>query len=672
MIPMIPGSANAVVGQYILEKPLGAGGLCEVWLARNQRLGTPVAVKFLNRQYAGNAAVEQRFLEEARRQGSLNHPGVVKIYGFENAGGRNFLILQYIAGESLERLLRRVGSLAPNDMLRIAGPVLDALEAAHKQGIVHRNIKPSNVLLDTNGYPYLSDFGLVLSPPKQRMTNYMSPEQITTPENMDYRSDLYSFGCVLYEMLTGQPPFAAAAAGAANADSAIMMAHVQQAPRPPRELNAAVGPELDRAVMRCLAKDPNYRPQSAATLKETLRAAMTGVGAPPMPPGIGSGLPPGIAPGVPPNMGPPNMGPGAQMAQYLPPPAKKSPLGLGVGALLVAAALGGWYWYRHHTPSVTVEDVAVCQGIFTDSGTCERDAGSRQLTVVAKFKGAKAGQSSIRDEWELGGKVVQKAAAHVVSAESGVYYRRFGADEPGDYKVTVYADNVRAGTASAHVGDTVNRSVGGFVLDRVEICKGDFNTTAGTCANDAASKKLTAVSWFHGATPGQVTMRTQWELAGSVIKEPDPHVLKNDSGFYWQQLTADTPGNYKVTIFANGTPVGSATADVGAGGSAITVESVSICQGTFDGSSGTCRSDPSSRQLTVVLHFHGAAPGQTTASNNWQFNGQVAQAPGNPYALRYEHGFYYDAYTAGAAGEYSSTVYLDGAQAGTARIRIGP
>src|SRR3984893_17471462 len=144
MIPMIPGSANAVVGQYVLEKPLGAGGLGEVWLARNQRVGTPAAVKFLNRQYGGNAAVEQRFLEEARRQGSLNHPGVVKIYGFENAGGRNFLILQYIAGESLESLLRRVDRLAPNDMLRIAGPVLDALEAAHKQGILHRNIKPSN------------------------------------------------------------------------------------------------------------------------------------------------------------------------------------------------------------------------------------------------------------------------------------------------------------------------------------------------------------------------------------------------------------------------------------------------------------------------------------------------------------------------------------------------
>ena len=664
MIPMIPGSANVVVGQYVLEKALGAGGLGEVWLARNQRLGTPVAVKFLNRQYGGNAAIEQRFLEEARRQGSLNHPGVVKIYGFENAGGRNFLILQYIAGESLESLLRRVRRLAPNDMLRIAGPVLDALESAHKQGVLHRNIKPANILLDTNGYPYMSDFGLVLSPPKQRMTNYMSPEQITTPENMDYRSDLYSFGCVLYEMLTGQPPFAAAAAGAANADSAIMMAHVQQAPRPPRELNPAIAPELDRVVMRCLAKDPNYRPQSAAKLKEALGAAMLGMVAPPMAPGVG----PGLAPAIPPNI-PPNMGPGAQMAQYLPPTAKTSRLGPGIAVLLVIAALGGWYWYRNHRASVTVEDVAVCQGIFTDNGTCERDASSRQLTVVAKFHGAKAGQSSLRDEWEFGGKVLQKAPDHVVSAESGVYYRRFGvAIDPGDYKVTVYADNVKAGSAAAHIGS----NAGTFVLDRVEICKGKFDTSSGACANDDASNNLTAVSWFHGATPGEVTMRTQWELPGHVIKEPDPHVLKNDSGFYWQQLTADTPGNYKVTIFANGTPVGNATADVGGGGSAVAVDSLSICQGTFDGSRGTCQSDPSSRQLTVVLHFHGAVPSQTTASNNWAFNGQVVQATGNPYALRYEHGFYYDNYTAAVAGEYSSTVFLNGAPAGTARIRIGP
>jgi hypothetical protein len=277
--------ANFRVGQYVLEKPLGEGGMAEVWLGRNIHLGTLAAVKFLSQAYAGVADIEQRFLNEGRRQGSLNHPNIIKVYGFEYVENRSFLILQFIGGESLEELLRRSGRLQPAEASTIAISVCGALDCAHEHSIVHRDIKPSNILLDENRTPYLGDFGIVLATNEKRVTRtgtamgtalYMSPEQIKEPSSVDRRSDVYSLGCVLYEMFTGEPPFNPASTGQGDTDFAIKLAHVQQPPPPLRLKNSALSVEIEAVVMRCLAKNPVERFGTCRELRDALSAAMVG------------------------------------------------------------------------------------------------------------------------------------------------------------------------------------------------------------------------------------------------------------------------------------------------------------------------------------------------------------------------------------------------------------
>jgi serine/threonine protein kinase/uncharacterized membrane protein len=275
--------ANFRVGQYVLEKPLGIGGMAEVWLARNAYLGTPAAIKFLNQAYAGVSEIEQRFLNEGKRQGGLNHPNIIKVYGFEYVDNRSFLILQYIDGEPLDHVLHRLGRLDPPEALRIGISVLNALDYAHEHNIVHRDIKPSNILLDENRIPYLGDFGIVLATNEKRITRagtamgtalYMSPEQITDPASVDRRADIYSIGCVLYEMLAGQPPFHPPSSGTGDTDFAVKMAHVQQSPPPLRQRNPSLAPELEAVIMRCLAKNPAERYRTCREVRDALSLAM--------------------------------------------------------------------------------------------------------------------------------------------------------------------------------------------------------------------------------------------------------------------------------------------------------------------------------------------------------------------------------------------------------------
>jgi len=269
------------VGQFVLEKFLGEGGMAEVWLGRNPHIGTTAAIKFLNQQFALSREVEERFLNEGRRQGSLDHPNIVKVYGFEYVGSQGFLILQYIDGDPLDFRLQR-GRMGDDEMLRVSRGVLSALSCAHTAGIVHRDIKPSNILLGRRGEPYLGDFGIVRAMGESSRTrttarigtpNYMSPEQITRPKEVDHRADIYSFGIVLYEMLTGRVPFDTGA-DPNSSDFLVELAHVQTPPPPPRSLNPAIRPAVEQVVLKCLAKEPAQRYFTCEELSDALARAM--------------------------------------------------------------------------------------------------------------------------------------------------------------------------------------------------------------------------------------------------------------------------------------------------------------------------------------------------------------------------------------------------------------
>src|SRR5262245_10896498 len=210
-----------VVRDYMFEEKIGEGGMGEVWRSRHQMLDKHVAIKIMSEDLRDDPAFEARFIREAKAQARLHHPQIIGATDFFHEQGRYYLVMPLIEGHSLEDRLS-LGPLSLQEVLAISADVLAALDYAHQQGVIHRDVKPSNILIDRNGRAYLTDFGIALMIGLDRQTKtgvaigttlYMSPEQIRRPKNLDHRTDVYSFGCVLYEMLTGRPPFEAIGAG---------------------------------------------------------------------------------------------------------------------------------------------------------------------------------------------------------------------------------------------------------------------------------------------------------------------------------------------------------------------------------------------------------------------------------------------------------------------------
>ena len=267
------------VGNYILEQKLGEGGMAEVWKGRHQVLATYVAIKFLSAGYAGIADVEQRFLGEGKKQARLSHPNIVSAYDFIYADGRSYLIMKFVEGESLDELLFRLQAPMPlPQVLAISTDVLHALQYAHSQNVVHRDIKPSNIMIEKNERALVLDFGVAMVVGEKRVTrvgmaigtpHYMSPEQILGSADIDRRADIYSFGCVLYQMLTGKAPFEAAE-GEDDTEFVIQDKHVRQQPVPLRQWNPYIPEYIERVVLKCLEKKPAERFSSCQDLLTAL------------------------------------------------------------------------------------------------------------------------------------------------------------------------------------------------------------------------------------------------------------------------------------------------------------------------------------------------------------------------------------------------------------------
>src|SRR6059058_92195 len=265
-------------GRYRIMRKLGTGGMANVYLAEDQELGRRVAIKILNERHAGDDQFIERFRREAKNAAGLSHPNIVSIYDRGEAEGTYYISMEYLEGRSLKELILARGPAPIPVAIDYARQVLAALRVAHRQGLVHRDIKPHNVLVDGEGRLKVTDFGIARAGPSQMTeegsiigtAQYLSPEQAqgapVTPS-----SDLYSVGIVLYELLTGTVPFGG------ETPVELAMKHLSKTPDPPSKLRPEVPRDLDFVVMRALAKAPSERYQSADEMDADLARVARGV-----------------------------------------------------------------------------------------------------------------------------------------------------------------------------------------------------------------------------------------------------------------------------------------------------------------------------------------------------------------------------------------------------------
>ncbi|MBB0243906.1 Stk1 family PASTA domain-containing Ser/Thr kinase [Streptomyces alkaliphilus] len=271
-------------GRYELGRVLGRGGMAEVHLAHDTRLGRTVAVKTLRVDLARDPTFQARFRREAQSAASLNHPAIVAVYdtGEDYVDGISipYIVMECVDGSTLRELLHSGRKLLPERSLEMCIGILQALEYSHRNGIVHRDIKPANVMLTRNGQVKVMDFGIARAMGDSGMTmtqtaavigtaQYLSPEQ-AKGETVDNRSDLYSAGCLLYELLTVRPPFVG------DSPVAVAYQHVREEPQPPSVYDPEIPAEIDAIVLKALMKDPDYRYQSADEMRADMEAYLDG------------------------------------------------------------------------------------------------------------------------------------------------------------------------------------------------------------------------------------------------------------------------------------------------------------------------------------------------------------------------------------------------------------
>src|SRR5829696_8983501 len=265
-------------GRYRVIRRLGSGGMANVYLAEDEELGRRVAIKVLDDKHANDEQFVERFRREAKNAASLSHPNIVSIYDRGEAQGTYYIAMEYIEGRTLKDLVVARGPLPVERAGSYARQILGAVRLAHRKGIVHRDIKPHNVLVDTDGRLKVTDFGIARAGASQMTeagsiigtAQYLSPEQARGAP-VDQRSDLYSVGIVLNEMLTGSVPFTG------DTPVEIAMKHISAVPQAPSAARPDVPEDLDLVVLRALAKDPRERFQTAEEMDSELGRVAAGL-----------------------------------------------------------------------------------------------------------------------------------------------------------------------------------------------------------------------------------------------------------------------------------------------------------------------------------------------------------------------------------------------------------
>ena len=410
-------SPTTVGGRYELGELLGRGGMAEVRRAVDERLGRAVAVKQLRADLAIDPTFQARFRREAQSAAGLNHPTIVAVYdtGEEvdplTGVAIPYIVMELVEGPTLRDVLKDGRKILPERALELTQGVLDALGYSHKAGIVHRDIKPANVMLTPNGGVKVMDFGIAraVADTSATMTQtaavigtaqYLSPEQ-ARGETVDSRSDLYSTGCLLYELLVGRPPFVG--------DSPVSVAyqHVRETPLPPSQLDPEISPEIDAVVLKALAKERSERYQSAKEMKDDISRLLAGqqttaqqaTAVVPLAAGAmaANAYDDATHVATPPTFVPPS-GPEGPEEEYEEEEPRKSRVGLAilVTALIVAAlGLGGWGLYRMLNPSgaETVE-VPLVVG-FTEEDARNQLTNNQLQVEVKKVNGDEEGKGRV-------------------------------------------------------------------------------------------------------------------------------------------------------------------------------------------------------------------------------------------------------------------------------------
>jgi beta-lactam-binding protein with PASTA domain len=420
--------------RYVIKRKLGSGGMADVYLAEDQELGRRVALKLLNERHAADDQFVERFRREAQSAAGLNHPNIVSIFDRGRAEGTYYIAMEYLDGRTLKELLVRNGPTPIPIAIDYARQILGALSFAHRNGIIHRDIKPHNIVVGGDGRLKVTDFGIARSGASQMTeagsivgtAQYLSPEQARGAP-VDPRSDLYSLGIVLYEMLTGNVPFTG------DTPVEIAMKHLSQIPEPPSKQRPDVPHDLDAVVMRALAKDPDQRYGSTEEMDADLARVARGVAVAPetedamtqVLSGVGATTaqtmitrPRAVAP---PPAPPSYRAPGAYY-DYEEPPRGRSiwPWLLALG-LIIAGAIGGWFLYTKiqaqldNNRPVAVPDVRLVQ---KDLAVLKiQQAGLKPIVVQAADDTVPAGQ--VIDENPGGGSKVGKGSTVTLRVSTG-------------------------------------------------------------------------------------------------------------------------------------------------------------------------------------------------------------------------------------------------------------
>src|SRR5947209_16023444 len=261
------GPGTIVDDRYKVRSRLGSGGMADGFLAEDQQLGRKVALKLLHRRFAQDPDFVERFRREAQAAAGLQHPNIVSVYDRGSYDDTYYIAMEYLPGRSLKQLIREEAPLDPVRAIDIAIQILKASRFAHRHGVIHRDLKPHNVIVDDGGHVKVTDFGIARAGASDMTetgsimgtAQYLSPEQ-AQGHAVNAASDLYSVGVVLYELLTGRVPF--------DADSAVTIAlkHVSEAPPPPSQFNPTIPPELEQTVLWVLNKNASDRPTDADQL----------------------------------------------------------------------------------------------------------------------------------------------------------------------------------------------------------------------------------------------------------------------------------------------------------------------------------------------------------------------------------------------------------------------